>query len=226
MIDDKIIARLKNEYPFLESLSPAEEQSIKSYSIHKVIPEGGTIFLKGDSCSFFAFVLRGRVRVFKTGETGREITLYRFQNGESCILTASCILSRNNFPAEAEAEEETETVLIPNELLREFVKQYEQWRSYFFDVLASRLSEVMEIIDEVAFRKMDERIADFLLKNSENMVIETTHRQIAAELGTSREVISRILKDFEKENLIKSDRGKIQIINPLQLKTKIHSRVL
>ncbi len=221
MITPEILEKLKTAYPFLRALSENETESIRQYSLLKTLPAGETVFLKGDTCSFFAFILAGRVRVFKTGETGRQITLYRFEKGESCILTASCIMSKNTFPAEAEVEEEIETVLIPNELLREFVKEYDPWRKYFFDLLSTRLSEVMEIVEEVAFRKMDSRIVEYINNNSAGGVLNATHLEIASELGTSREVVSRILKDFEKEKLIILDRGKIIIINSLKLELRV-----
>lgn len=221
MISEEAFAKLKESYSFLGSLNPAEEDAIRQYSMLKKLPAGQTVFLEGDTCSFFAFLLSGRVRVFKSGETGREITLYRFKKGEGCILTASCILSKTRFPAQAVVEEETETVLVPNELLREYVKGYESWREYFFNLLSERLGEVMEIIDEVVFRKMDSRIAELLLLRPAERALDITHREIASELGTSREVVSRILKDLEKENIIQIDRGKIVINNPLQLKSKI-----
>jgi len=221
MITPEILEELRSAYPFLRALTESEIDSIRQYSILKTLPAGETVFLKGDTCSFFAFILSGRVRVFKTGETGREITLYRFEKGESCILTASCIMSKNTFPAEAEVEEEIQTVLVPHELLREFVKQYDPWRRYFFDLLSSRLSEVMEIVEEVAFRKMDSRIAEYIISNSAEGVLNATHLEIASELGTSREVVSRILKDLEKEKLIILDRGKILINNKLGLDSKL-----
>lgn len=221
MITPEIFEELRSAYPFLGALTESEIDSIRQYSILKTLPAGEPVFLKGDTCSFFAFILSGRVRVFKTGETGREITLYRFERGESCILTASCIMSKNTFPAEAEVEEEIQTVLVPHELLREFVKQYDPWRKYFFDLLSSRLSEVMEIVEEVAFRKMDSRIAEYIIRNSAEGVLNATHLEIASELGTSREVVSRILKDLEKEELIILDRGKIIINNHLQLNSKL-----
>jgi len=221
MITPEILEELRSAYPFLRALTESEIDSIRQYSILKTLPDGETVFLKGDTCSFFAFILSGRVRVFKTGETGREITLYRFEKGESCILTASCIMSKNTFPAEAEVEEEIQTVLVPHELLREFVKQYDPWRRYFFDLLSSRLSEVMEIVEEVAFRKMDSRIAEYIISNSAEGVLNATHLEIASELGTSREVVSRILKDLEKEKLIILDRGKILINNKLGLDSKL-----
>lgn len=220
MIDNNLLSGLQSTYPFLKNLDASETDNILNYSIHKKIPAGEHIFTKGDSCTFFALMLSGKVRVYKAGETGREITLYRFGKGESCILTASCILSRNSFPAAAVTEEETEAILVPRELFREYIKQYDTWRNYFFDVLSERLSEVMEIVNEIAFRKMDARIAEYLAGASIDSKVNATHQQIAAELGTSREVVSRILSDFERSGLVKLDRGKIMIINSLGLAGK------
>ncbi len=136
MVTAEVLNDIKRSYSILNSLSDYESESKRQYSILKNIPAGETVFLKGDTCSFFAFILKGRARVYKTGESGREITLYRFQKGESCILTASCILSKNTFPAEA-------------------------------------------LVEEVAFKKMDSRIAGFILNNSSGNSISATHREIA-----------------------------------------------
>jgi len=220
MIEPKVLSSLQNTYPFLNNLSDPETENILSFSIHKKIPAGEHIFLSGDSCSFFALLLSGKVRVYKAGETGREITLYRFGKGESCILTASCILSKHSFPAAAVTEEETEAILVPRELFREYIKQYDTWRNYFFDVLSERLSEVMEIVNEIAFKKMDSRIAEYLEGSAIDSIVNSTHLQISSELGTSREVVSRILSDFESDKIVKLDRGKILITNHLALKSK------
>lgn len=211
MISEEILHLLKENYSFLNNLSEDEIENVKNYSIVKTLPAGAMVFLEGDICGFFSLIISGVVRVYKLGETGREITLYRFTTGESCILTASCILSNHKFPAAAAVEEEVQAVLIPSELLKELTKNYDVWRKYFFDVLAERLAGVMETINEVAFKKMDERIWDYLKLHSNNGIIEATHQQIASELGTSREVVSRILKDFEKQNTITINRGKIKL---------------
>jgi CRP/FNR family transcriptional regulator len=212
MLTEANLIDLKSMYPFLDTLNKSELETIQAYSVPKTLTAGEMVFLEGDTCGFFALILSGTIRIYKTGESGREITLYRFGAGESCILTASCILSSTRFPAAAAVEEDVQAVLIPKELLHEFVKNYEGWRTYFFDVLASRLSEVMETVEEVAFRKMDERILAYLRANSINGIVESTHQHIAADLGTSREVVSRILKDFEKHGLVKINRGKITIL--------------
>jgi CRP/FNR family transcriptional regulator len=118
---------------------------------------------------------------------------YRFGNGESCILTANAILNQKTFPAVAVVESEAEAVMVPADIFRDWVGRYDFWREFVFDLLAQRLSSVMSIVDEVVFRRMDARIAALLLKRHlPSGRIQITHQEVAAELGTSREVVSRI----------------------------------
>ncbi|MBI5664331.1 MAG: Crp/Fnr family transcriptional regulator [Nitrospirae bacterium] len=186
------------------------------------IPKGEFIFLEGDECRQLALILAGTVRVYKPAESGREITLYRLGPGESCILTASCIFAHGSFPAVAVTEEDIEAGVIPSLIFREWISRHDIWRTYVFNLLSKRLSEVIATIEEVAFRRMDIRIAEMLVKlhSLYKEGIKTTHQDIAMELGTSREVVSRILKNFEYENLISLKRGIIQVNDILGLRKR------
>ena len=161
-----------------------------------------------------ALLISGVVRVYKIGETGREITLYRFGNGQSCILTANAILSQKTFQAIATVEKEAEAVMIPADTFRAWVMRYDLWREFVFDLLSQRLSTMMEIVDEIAFRRMDARIASLLLTRARSQnPMRITHQEIAAELGSSREVVSRLLEDFSERGLIRSGRGEIEVLD-------------
>jgi CRP/FNR family transcriptional regulator len=152
---------------------------------------------------------------------GREITLYRFGNGESCILTANAILNQKTFPAVAVVESEAEAVMIPSNTFRDWVRHYDFWREFVFELLSQRLASVMSILDEVVFRRMDARIAAFLLKRARpEPRIQITHQEIAAELGTSREVVSRILEGFASAGLISVSRGELELLDPLALEAR------
>ena len=178
------------------------------------------MFVEGDRIDAIALLLSGVVRVYKIGETGREITLYRFGHGESCILTANAILSRQSFPAIATVEQEAEAVMIPADTFRDWVRRYDLWRGFVFDLLSQRLASVMAIVDEVAFRRMDTRLASFLLaRRRVQHPIRITPQEIAAELGSSREVISRILEDFADRGLIRAARGVVEILDVDALQT-------
>jgi CRP/FNR family transcriptional regulator len=178
------------------------------------IPVGRDVFVEGDQVDAIALLISGVVRVYKIGETGREITLYRFGNGQSCILTANAILSQKNFPAVATVEKEAEAVMIPADTFRDWVRRYDLWREFVFDLLSERLSSVMAIVEEVAFRRMDARLASLLAERGRRSdLIHMTHQEIAAELGSSREVISRILEDFSAQGMIEVSRGSIKIMD-------------
>lgn len=179
------------------------------------VPAGTTVFSEGDECSAIAILLSGSVRVYKMSPSGREITLYRFERGESCILTANCILSRHQFPAIATVERDAEAVFIPASTFRDWVDRYPAWRDYVFNLLARRLSVLMAVVNEVAFRRMDARIAGVLAQRqaAEGPTLKLTHQTIADELGTSREVVSRILEDFAGSGWIETGRGTITVLD-------------
>ncbi|MFV9506485.1 MAG: Crp/Fnr family transcriptional regulator [Oscillochloridaceae bacterium umkhey_bin13] len=199
--------------PFLADPQSTVSQAFASQASLIRLPAQATVFAEGDQCSAFAILAQGQVRVFKIGETGREITLYRFARGESCILTVSCILSTHRFPAIATVEAAAEAFVVPNTSFKQWVDAFPVWREYVFALLSQRLATVMAIIDEVAFQRVDVRIAALLLRTAATVdqPVTMTHQQIAAEIGTSREVVSRILADFAATGLVQLGRGSIII---------------
>lgn len=221
MISDDLTTRLKNMLPFLMEADPILLREFKEEAFFARIPAGKDVFVEGDRAEALALLLSGVVRVYKIGETGREITLYRFGLGESCILTANAILGRQSFPAIATVEQDAEAVLIPANAFRDWVKRYDQWRDFLFRLLSQRLEMVLEIVDAVTFRRVDARIAGFLLQRAQSQhPVRITHQEIAAELGTSREVVSRILEGFAGEGLVQPGRGVLEIRNVAGLRSR------
>ncbi len=214
MITQEQFQRISRQLPVLQNADASLIREFQDASFFARIPAGRDVFLEGDRADAIAILLSGVVRVYKIGETGREITLYRFGLGESCVLTANSILNQKSFPAVATVEEDAEAVMIPAETFRNWVKRYDPWREFVFDLLLDRLSAVMAVVDEVVFQRMDKRVAAWLLNQSgiENPV-DITHQEIAADLGSSREVISRILEDFSRSGLIESGRGTIEVLD-------------
>ncbi len=214
MITEDQFKQALHTLPILRQANPQLVNDFKRTSFFARIPAGRDVFVEGDEVDAIALLVSGVVRVYKVGETGREITLYRFGLGESCILTANAILSRQSFSAIATVEQDAEAVMIPAVTFREWVQHYDLWRDFVFTLLSQRLSIVMEIVDEVAFRRMDIRVAVFLLEQSRlhnPMII--THQEIAAELGSSREVISRILENLATKDIIRVVRGSIEVLD-------------
>jgi CRP/FNR family transcriptional regulator len=214
MIDTEQFERIARVLPILKDADPSLLREFQNTAFLTRIPKGRDVFIEGDHVDAIALLISGVVRVYKIGETGREITLYRFGNGESCILTANAILSQKSFPAVATVEQEAEAVMIPADTFRDWVRSYDIWREFVFELLSQRLSTVMAIVEEVAFRRMDVRLASLLTERSRRSdLIHITHQEIATELGSSREVISRILEDFSAQGMVEVSRGIIKILD-------------
>jgi CRP/FNR family transcriptional regulator len=199
--------------PFLAE-APAELRKAFSEAAIIVHLDAGEYFLReGDTCAHFALLVSGRMRVFKLGESGQEITLYHVGAGEACPLNVSCILSDRAVPAMARVEEEVEAVVVPAPAFRSWIAEYEPLRRFVFQMFSSRLTEVMSLVEEVAFRRMDQRLArrlaELLIEARPGGSVEITHADLAADLGTAREVVSRLLKEFERLGAIGLSRGRI-----------------
>ncbi|PKO14391.1 MAG: Crp/Fnr family transcriptional regulator [Chloroflexi bacterium HGW-Chloroflexi-10] len=213
MINQEQFNRITHILPILQRADLQMIREFQQAASIAHIPTGKDVFIEGDTTDALALLVSGVVRVYKIGETGREITLYRFSLGESCILTANAILSQQSFPAIATVEHAAEAVMIPANAFRDWVKHYDLWREFVFDLFSQRLSTVMAIVDEVVFHRMDTRLATLLLNQAKiQNPLRITHQEIAAELGSSREVISRLIEDFVSNDIIRSGRGTIEVV--------------
>ncbi|MHB1405250.1 MAG: Crp/Fnr family transcriptional regulator [Desulfitobacteriaceae bacterium] len=185
--------------------------------VHSIatIPPGTCAFLEGAHSSEVAFVLKGSLRVIKIGESGREILLYRVLPGESCILQLSSVLAGVGYPANAIVENETEAVMVPAALFKKWINEYQSLRNFVYGNMTKRISSMMALVEEVAFKRMDTRLVELLLNktSAEQIAVEMTHEEIASELGTAREVVSRLLKNLENDALVELSRGRIRLTN-------------
>jgi len=208
------------QFDFLHRVDAAAAREFQRAVTYSRLSAGKRLFSAGDSAQSLALVVSGTVRVFKTGRTGREITLYRIGAGETCILSVNAILTQQPLPAAATVEERVEAVTIAAGVLRDWVHRHELWRQFVFELISQRLMNVLNLVDDVVFSRMDARIATLLLDRSRAQnPLRITHQEIAAELGTSREVISRILEDLSGAGMVRSTRGRIEILDagPLEL---------
>jgi len=199
-------------FPLFKSAPRDLVASLIAAGRSQAIPAGAHIYSEGDVCQGIAFVLSGEIRVYKIGETGREITLYEIGPGETCILNASCILSGSTYPANAVAATEVSVLLVPSADFRGLVTAHEEMRIFVFSLLSQRLATVMELVEEVAFGRMDHRLMEYLVQKSDGNVLESTHQKIANDLGTSREVVSRLLKDLERKQQVRLSRNSITLL--------------
>lgn len=214
MISENDFEQISREMPFLNRAPEQVKNEFISYGYSVDIPAGRDVFVVRDRANAIALLIKGVVRVYIIGETGREITLYRFGSGESCVLTANAILNEQEFPAIALVEEKTKAVMIPEEKFREWIRLYDVWREYLFNLFSLRLYSMITIINEVVFQRMDQRIATYLYKQgSNNNPVTATHQEIAYELGSSREVISRLIESFQDNGYITARRGEVEILD-------------
>lgn len=207
---------LLDRLPFLAEATPDVRKRFLADGTIVRLSAGDYFLQEGDACANFAIVLSGRMRVFKLGEGGQEITLYHVGGGEACPLNVSCILSDRPVPAMARVEEDVEALVIPAHTFRRWVAEYEPLQTFVFRMFTERLAEVMSLVEEVAFKKMDQRLAGYLddlfhRNGGSDGSVEITHAQIASELGTAREVVSRLLKEFERLGAVELSRGRISI---------------
>lgn len=176
---------------------------------------GARILREGQVCINVPFVMSGSIRVHKTGASGREITLYRIEKGQTCILSAGCGAGIASFPASVVAETATTAAFMPNEAVRGLLAENAAFRDFVFNQYSQRMAEVIELVEEVAFRHIDERLRLWLAEadsGSPDRPIAATHQEIADHLGTSREVVSRILKDWEHQGILTISRGAIILL--------------
>lgn len=213
---------IKLKFPFLNELKVEMlKRFMETIKIGKY-PIATTILEEGASCTNMVFVLDGIIRVYKLSPEGKEITLYRLGVGETCVLSVACIMGNTHYPAIAQVEEEATLGIIPAKLYNEIFLSEAACQQFIFNTISTRLQEIMILIDEVVFKSMDTRLAAFILqrleKSGNEEKLDMTHEKIAIELGTAREVISRLLKDFEKKTIVSLSRGKIIVKNKEFLK--------
>ncbi len=199
-------------FPFLRDLPPAMRDAFAREARPLTLPPGAALCREGDACHVLPMVVAGEARVSRTSPGGRRLTLYRITPGEACILTASCLLSARPFPADAETVTAVEALAVPAAAFRAWHDAAAPWRSFVAELMARRFAEVVELVEAVAFQRVDARLAALLL--AEGPVVARTHEALADALGTAREVVSRLLKEWEREEVVALGRGRVEVVGP------------
>lgn len=195
--------------------SPELVEKLYQYGITKTYHEGDIILDENSSIRSIPIVMKGMMKVIRTEEDGREILLYYIKAGESCIMSFLGGMHNEKSIIKAEVEEDTEILFLPIDKVSLFIKEYPEWLDYIFRLYHKRFEELLDIINAIAFKKVDERLLNLLQKKSElsnSTTIIITHEQLANELGTARVVVSRLLKQLEEEGQLKLGRNKIQLL--------------
>ncbi|PHR57862.1 MAG: Crp/Fnr family transcriptional regulator [Arcobacter sp.] len=199
-------------FSFFSKLSD-EAQTELLYHAHSIsIPAGMTLFHQGDTCQDILFLTKGSVRVYRQHVSGAEITLYFLEPGEQCNVNITSSLSEMPAIGTAVSESDIEGYMLSSELVKKYFMNEPKYQQFVFGLYDLRLTALAEMIEDVRFKKLDERLLDWINSQKDSKV-KITHEQVASHLGSAREVISRLLKEFENQGIVKLSRGSIEILN-------------
>lgn len=207
-------------FPVWDKLTESERQMLKNAAVKRKAEKGKILHKNSDECLGMVIVTEGQLRAFVLSEGGREVTLFRLFELDFCLFTASCVFSGMQFDVSIEVEKDTEFWLIPPNIYQSLMEKSVAVANYTNKLMASRLSEVMWLIEQIMFKSFDKRLAAFLLEESnieDTDKLEITHERIANHLGSAREVVTRMMKYFQNEGAVKLSRGTIEITDRKKL---------
>lgn len=201
-------------FPGLKTLEPGHLDLAKTRVRFPELKAGSVAYRQGWACPNYVMCLEGGTRSYKTSSSGREILLYRVTPGQTCVLTTQCLLAGGTFPAESVAEADTRFAALPAATFHELMADSPAFRRFVLDDFGHLLSRLITLVDEVAFSSLDERLARRLIAEADEQgVVAKTHQQLAADLGSVREVISRQLSEWERSGFVRTSRGRIEIVD-------------
>lgn len=212
----EIRERLRALYPALASLDDVRFDRLLGEAHVLEVPSGAVLFDEESPCQAFPLLVEGTIRVSKLGSNGRELQLYRVVPGEACIVTSSCLLGQVAYNARGVAETPIVAVALPQPVFSRLLSEHPPFRDYVFGLFAERIAELMQLVEAVAFQRLDQRLATLLL--GKGRVIHVTHQALADELGSVREIVSRLLKTFAEQGLVSLGREQIEIVDPARLR--------
>ncbi|MGL4496144.1 MAG: Crp/Fnr family transcriptional regulator [Beijerinckiaceae bacterium] len=181
------------------------------------VKTGQTVFSPGDACQNYLIVVSGSVRVAVTTAGGREIVLYRVGPGEACALTTACLMGETPYDAEGRTEADVEAILLPRGALDELMAHSPPFRKFVMSAFGERLAGLIALVQEIAVRQVDKRLARYLVSHAEGGVLDTTHQALASELGTAREVVTRLLHHFADKGWVTLERGRILVARAVEM---------
>jgi CRP/FNR family transcriptional regulator len=211
-VDACLADELKAWYPVLGALPPATFEAAFARARALAVPAGTVLFDDHAACEAMPFLLEGAIRVSKASASGREILLYRVHAGDACVLTSGCLIGRTAYAARGVVEREARLVFLPEGAFRQLVATQECFRTYVFALFSARLGDMMALVEAVAFRRLDQRLAALLL--GRGRVLQVTHQSIADELGSVREIVTRLLHHLADDGLVRLSRERIEIVDP------------
>jgi CRP/FNR family transcriptional regulator, anaerobic regulatory protein len=215
MINQEQKEELFNLYPVLSKVSRELLTQALSNAALVRLKAGTPIFEELEPCNAFPFILSGNIRIYKQSVNGRELSLYNVTSGDACVVTAGCLLGDEPYNASGLVEMDSVLVMMTAHDFENLLSS-RVFREFIFSLFSKRISELMQLVEEVAFQKLDRRLASLLLRRGRD--IKVSHQELADELGTVREMITRLLKSFSHTGLIRLGRERIEILDESALK--------
>ena len=203
-------AELLALYPALAGLPAARLDALLATGVTACLPAGSEVFTERQPCTGFPLLVAGSIKVVKQAASGRELVLYRVAPGGSCIITSSCLLGHADYNARGIAEAPLTLFVLPVSAFAALLVEHPPFRDFVFRLFSERIAELMQLVEEVAFARLDQRLARLLLARGEG-TINATHQQLADELGSVREIVSRLLKGFAAQGLVSLGREQIVV---------------
>ena len=208
-----LAARVASTFPGLANAPPSTLERIARDGVYRKAPAGTLMFDEHSPCSGFPLVLAGSIRVLQRYPNGRELQLYRVKPGESCLLSGSCLLGQTSYAASGVAETDIELLILPPALFQALIAEDDSFRRHVFEVFGERLSALMQVVEAIAYQKLDQRLAALLVNRSLDGEIHATHQALADDLGSVREIVSRLLRNFEDRGWVDLGRERVRVVD-------------
>jgi len=203
--------RVLSHYPVLASIPSTDLDAALRNARPVELNSGSVVFEELQTCNAYPFVLRGAVKVVKRSANGRELTLYHLTTGDACVISTACLLGEKPYNAIGLVQADCELVMLPAQDFNRLLS-FQAFRDFMFSLFSRRVLDLMMLIDEVAFRKLDQRLAQLLLNHAPT--VTASHQELADELGTVREMITRTLSSFSDRRLVRLNRGRVEVLDP------------
>lgn len=207
--------------PFWKLLTDSEKELVRQNAVIRLYKKGTRVYSSERECLGMLFVMQGEMRTYLLSEEGREVTLFRIYPNDLCVLSASCVISQISFDTQMSAQKDTETLIIPPNIVLFLKEKNLSVRCFLYELATKRFSDVMWAMQQILFKRLDQRLALFLMQESQRLGTDTihmTHEQIAQQISSAREAVARMLKQFSEDGLVELKRGAIRLLDQKGLK--------
>lgn len=207
---------MSNRLPFWNLLIDKEKEILKDNAIERTYTKGSIVFDNSSSCLGLLNVISGQVRAYLVSDEGKEVTIFKLEDNDLCVLSASCIIKQITFDTQLVANEDTKVLIVPSNIIEDLAYMNIELRCYLYEKALARFSDVMWNMQELLFKGLDSRVANYLInqyERTDSTIIKVTHEEIANDINSAREAVTRILKLFVQDGLIKLQKGTIELVD-------------